>query len=485
MSNFSEQLRSIIKTGDISVYNLAKTMECDRTWLQKVLAGERKMSFESFMTMCSVLENEIGGNLLKQLYEAFCESFFGENEYGNICYIKERLLAMRRLEIYIEKVKKHGFDIEQYCEEYQLNENQKMVVSQIYDMLNIEIEKGRMESKLPTLYFNIPSEWRYLKDLILLFLEIKGLKGNVDFKYIVNSTGKKTTELAMVENFLTATEFATYGYNVLKGDVNLEAEEENIVFSYCVIIGDRVAILSTDGELIVECEKSEVCVQVIKRFADLAQQRTAFLAITDPDAYSGILLSGKIDIKDTIELGNNLCVAAFYTKEILSQIVPKEFPNRNFVIETLDMYYEKSRASNLSLCFTIESVRHFLETNQTKQEGQYYNLEFTDEIKVQLLKDIYQYYCQEDKEIHMLQTEKFQFLKDLHIFAWDQRIVCATGFLYYGEQKIDAMAFVHNPAVAKQIWNFYTYLMYSDAYLDKESSLKVLNNLVNAHIAES
>lgn len=47
------------------------------------------------------------------------------------------------------------------------------------------------------------------------------------------------------------------------------------------------------------------------------------------------------------------------------------------------------------------------------------------------------------------------------------------------------MAFVHNPAVAKQIWNFYTYLMYSDAYLDKESSLKVLNNLVNAHIAES
>lgn len=67
MSNFSEQLRSIIKKEDISVYNPAKQLDCHGTWLQKVLTGERKMSFELFVSMCNILENEVGGNILKQL----------------------------------------------------------------------------------------------------------------------------------------------------------------------------------------------------------------------------------------------------------------------------------------------------------------------------------------------------------------------------------------------------------------------------------
>lgn len=363
---------------------------------------------------------------------------------------------------------------------YHLNDNQKMLADKLYEKLRQELEQAKKEQRVPILYFNILAEWQYLKDLLIIFIAVNELKGNVDFKYIVNSVGKKNVELAMVEQYLTATEFATYGYNTFEGDIILAQEEGLLAFSYCVMIGEQVIMLSEDGMLNVECDEVELCKQMVKRFVELCGQKKSFLAVVDPNTYSGMLLSGKIDIENCIEIGNNLCVAAFYTKDILEQIVPKAYPERNFVIETVNMYYEKSRASNLSLCFTIDSIKHFLETNESKQEGQYFNLEFTDEIKIQLLKAIYQQYSTVDKDIRMLQTEHFRYLSDLHIFAWDERIIGTTGFWYVGEHKIDAMSFVHNPAVAKLIWKFDLYMRNSYLYLDKPSSLQVLNNLINA-----
>lgn len=42
-------INNIIKINNISIYSLAKTIQCDRTGLQKVISGERKINFTNLL----------------------------------------------------------------------------------------------------------------------------------------------------------------------------------------------------------------------------------------------------------------------------------------------------------------------------------------------------------------------------------------------------------------------------------------------------
>jgi len=69
MTEFSNLLNRIIKNNEeLKVYHIAKTIHCDRTWLQKVITGERKMNYETILPLCSFLKNYISDSLVSELY---------------------------------------------------------------------------------------------------------------------------------------------------------------------------------------------------------------------------------------------------------------------------------------------------------------------------------------------------------------------------------------------------------------------------------
>ena len=56
MDKFAKKLAKILKENEeVSVYGMAKETGCNRTWLQKILAGERAMSIKYIRPVCEYL----------------------------------------------------------------------------------------------------------------------------------------------------------------------------------------------------------------------------------------------------------------------------------------------------------------------------------------------------------------------------------------------------------------------------------------------
>ena len=62
--------------NNISIYEHAKNMDCNRTWLQKVISGDRNIDFENFIKLGRELLKHIDENSYLELYEIFAENYF-------------------------------------------------------------------------------------------------------------------------------------------------------------------------------------------------------------------------------------------------------------------------------------------------------------------------------------------------------------------------------------------------------------------------
>ena len=72
MDKFAKKLAKILKENEeVSVYGMAKETGCNRTWLQKILAGERAMSIKYIRPVCEYLGGYCRKGAVSELYETF------------------------------------------------------------------------------------------------------------------------------------------------------------------------------------------------------------------------------------------------------------------------------------------------------------------------------------------------------------------------------------------------------------------------------
>lgn len=483
MSEFSELLGNIIKINNISVYSLSRDIECGRTWLQKVITGERHMDFESFKKLYRRMNSYIDTIGLSKLYESFILDYYGQKEYSIIQYIKERLLETKKLKDYIVRCVQQEEDITDYINTKGIDDCEKEIIQKVYTNMIEEIDCSCKDKRSPQLYINIPSNWKYIKNMILIILNAKGVKETEKFKYLSNCRFENNLEKVQIENFLTSTEFASYGYNTYEGDTNFGFQAlSNNIFPYYIITSKIVIMISEDGKAYIENTSIKIIRKISESFEKIVAERKGFLDIVTPDIYSSVAMDKTIDeTNEFFELSNGISVTRFYTKDILQQILAGDYPNREFMIETLNMFYENSRRAVSSMYFTIPSVRHFMETDESKNEGGYFNLNFTYEIKLELLKRIYEYYKEGKGEIHMIKADKYLVADGIFIFGWAEKIICASNYIYNKGNAIDAMAVISSPWIARHMRNFNQYIMHSDVCLDHENSLRVLENLIRSY----
>lgn len=96
MRTFSEALSVIVKESDLSIYGMAKAIECDRTMLNKVISGDRKINLGMFLDIYAYLRNSIETYRLEELYELFWEEYLGNKEYEIVKYIRTKLYNMKK-----------------------------------------------------------------------------------------------------------------------------------------------------------------------------------------------------------------------------------------------------------------------------------------------------------------------------------------------------------------------------------------------------
>ena len=486
MSEFSVLLGNMLKNSGLSVYSLAKDIQCGRTWLQKIVSGERHIDLKNYLTLQNILVNHVDGSSLTYLYEGFALDYFGQKEYHIISYIKRRLLEMRELSDYINKNQGKEFQVGEYLIDYSsspIENNERIMVSNICDILLKELKQAQKCGNIPRLYVKIPSNWKHVKNMILIIMEKMKIHNNDGFKYIVSSKFEKEAELSQIENFLTAIEFASYGYNVYKSELSSDVQIMNdTIFPYYIITGSRITLITDDGKAFIESEDEELIRKISSKFEEIVSGRERFLLNINANIYNSMILDRKInEMDDFFEISNGINVSKFYTKEIMKEIMPAEFDDRELLIETLNMFYRKIRESKSSMFFNIDSIRHFMESDETQREGGFFNLNFTHEIKLNILKDILEYYKNGDGEIRMLKNNKFLTHDDIYIFGWAEKIICTTDYLYADGNQVNAMAVVNSPSIAKHMYNYSKYIMNSDNCLNKEASLVVLKNIIRAY----
>lgn len=475
-------INNIIKSNNISIYSLAKTIQCDRTGLQKVISGERKINFTNFNAMYRELQKEIDSKLLNNLYEKFMEDYYGEKKYNRMLYIKYRLYKTKKLQDYIENLG-NVFNIDEYVKKFDIRDKEEILAKKIFKMIKEEIEYANCTGNIPKLYTNIPADWENIKNLLLIIINVFKLKGNIDFKYIMNSKCNDDVITMQIENFITSSEFAAYGINTsVTGESANNINADNVIFPYYVITGREVVMISDDGNLYIEYDNEDmvklICEEVKYKISNMEE----FLTAINPDTYLSELLSGSMDkVNRVFSMGNRISIAILYTKDILKKIVPNYYPKREFIIEAFDMVYGRLREGKLVTYFTIESIRHFIMSNESKYEGQYFNLQFTHKIKMELLKKLYRYYADSEAEIYMIKSGEYLANDNMRIFGWDNIIVGAIGHLYYGDRLTDAMNFTYSPVISEYMYMYNEYIKNSNICLDKSNSLKVLKMLITSY----
>lgn len=456
-------------------------MECGRTWLQKVISGERHMDFDYFLKLYKRMKCYVDTVYLSKLYESFTIDYYGDKEYEIIHYIKERLLETKKLNDYIAKCNGNAEYINEYINQYEMNESVKEIIQKIHTNMTEEIKCSNKEKRSPQLYINIPSNWKYIKNGILIILNVEGVKNTEGFKYLSNSCFENN-EIAQINNYLTSVEFASYGYSTFESDANYGFPIRNNIFPYYIITSEKVMMISEDGMAYFENANKEILKKVSDSFESIISGKKRFLDIVSPEIFSSLIMDKIIDEKiEYFEISNRLNVARFYTKDVLRQIIENATPDRNFMIETLNMFYENSRNAVASMYFTIPSVRHFMETNDSKAEGGYFHLNFSYSIKLKILKHIYEYCKEGEGEIHMIKAEKYIASDGISIFGWVPNTICTLNYIYDQGRVLDAISVISSPEIARHMRNFNQYIMNSDICLNHDNSLRVFENLIRSY----
>jgi hypothetical protein len=137
MMAFSKLLNEIIKENDsLTIYNISKALDCDRSWLQRVVLGKRSMNYDKMIPLCSYLKHFVSNDVVNELYESFAVEYFGNRDYQNVLYIKRRLRSMEENEKYIHFLAaQKRFDIEKFLSERGSDKNVKKLLQEIFYMI--------------------------------------------------------------------------------------------------------------------------------------------------------------------------------------------------------------------------------------------------------------------------------------------------------------------------------------------------------------
>ena len=207
MGKFSERLYELVHPNkEISVYSMATAIRCNRTWLQKVVSGERSMNYDYIVQMCNYLKKYIGKQQVEELYEMFAEEYFGYREYVNLRYIEQQFKQMKdRERIVLRMVGKKQL-LREYLESDAVRESVRPALCAIADM----IERGKSHK----IYAHFHAGCKELHQLLFCLSGYKETKEKIDFRGIIangKSTGVQDEERREISGFLTACEYALYG----------------------------------------------------------------------------------------------------------------------------------------------------------------------------------------------------------------------------------------------------------------------------------
>lgn len=492
MSKFSRQLREVVDEKDIKIYSLAKKIDCDRSLLQKVISGERKLGFDKFTLLFEELKNYLEADELKRLYENFSSDYFGE-DYELIVFVKNRIKQMSEFECYINNTNFDILNISQYndCEEYineknkviekfikdfRLNDNEKNIVNKVAEIFCREFIYSIQNDVMPKLYLYIPDNLAFVKNLIIVLLKNSNLKGRIDLKFVIECISENSDK-SLMGKFLTACEFASYGYNTYFEEYETYTRK-NSILPYYIITSNNSLMISEDCEIVLLNSDYSQVSKMLERFEKIISNKEYFFESLECNEFNHWMLKNRMNIDTCEDICCNLNVFMFCTREILEEIIDKDYEEREDLINRLVEVFENVKRTHILSFSSIKSINKYSEFKKVFLENQAIGLNIDDKVYINLIDELYRYYSRNDSDFNLLLDDKYVFSEKINLTVCDKKKIFIDAFLYNKDNKKGAVAYLNSPVIAEHLVNYYEYLRNSEMCLKKNESIRFVKRIV-------
>lgn len=254
MRTFSEVLREIVNESDLSIYGMAKAVECDRSMLNKVISGDRKINLEMFLNIYGYLRGYVETYKLDELYEAFWEEHLGNKEYRIVKYIKQKFKHMKMEEKEhknLQKLKLQETEVYKYIKANDIKE--RAIIDRLYEMMCNVINNNRFVK----LYVHVPVYWKEVMNFLKFAFNISEVREHIKLVYIHTGYNKEyDSEFTQIANYLIAYEFSLNGISTYDKNNWCKLEYETELAPYYIISEIEIFFMQKN-KCIIDVDKSQ------------------------------------------------------------------------------------------------------------------------------------------------------------------------------------------------------------------------------------
>lgn len=316
---FGKMLKDYIKKQDLTIYQLAKETGIDRSFLQGVLNGTRKLPQKRFSDIVNT-------------------NYFTENQIHKLCE-----------EYFLERYGKEKIERFEYLE--------KGATGKIKEELNIEYPAEIIELKKETSFYSGKKEVLNVINSLLIKDEINHFISNFDFSNNeINRIVYNSCKKGKIKDFFHFVNFDNYSsiHNIQIIFNSLHYAEigylthshkkysVNSLMPYFIIADNYFLTFDETGENAVLIDTDVMSLFLMKKINDLKKECRPLIIITDNALeYMKIVSTITVNSLSSIMAGfdNQIC-PTFITPEIIEAIATPAVKNIPSIVQQLTSHYD-------------------------------------------------------------------------------------------------------------------------------------------------
>lgn len=476
MSKFSDSLNEIIKEYEpLNIYNIAKEIGCDRSWLQKVVSGDRKMNFEFIQPLCELLQNHLDPAEISELYEQFAEDYFGNDRYTIVQYIKRRFNEMGQREPHMNRyMDAEFFDVEDYIKTFMVPERIQDLIRKLHHMIVKELEDAEQQNRKPILYLYVPSFWRHFRVLLLIMCNRNEIYKNLDFKCAFSGNMElQNKEIAQLEDFISAYGLAVYNLNVFDIMDNKGQHVALDLLPYYAITKNQIFLISEDGGMYVEISDPKTINKMTAKYLAAVKEKSLFAGKLDESIYLNRLTSMKIGNEKSYVIGNHMCIEAFLGKDDMQEFIGNHMNYPDLALTTAIQFYQNMQTSDLNMVFSSETMFEMVPADEDDIE--------MFKKRLQTWEMLYEHYMQHpEKQIHIFDSKRYRFSERIHLNLLVEKAIVALNYEEEDKTLFEKnMAVLMLPKVVECFKDFFDYFTNSNICMNREHTLRMMKMCID------
>lgn len=469
-------LDNIISESGYSKTQFAKNLDISKSFLLRVISGEKKMSEAMFETIVS--SAMLSSEHKKALRESYYSEVFGKDDFDLMSLFIDSIQGFeknfkKRESVYIREDAINEFFIDRKAP-YVIGSREEF-----YEMVSYFVNK-MLEQESPIFYSNYSFKQKKLDTILYTLFAERNVKKKIEFYHTVDFQQKLTdyeikalfSTIKWAHTFLNTysrTSSCTYLFSGL--------------FPYFIITGECVIIFSADCKNAIVFTDVSTVKYYQNNFKKLLAEYSPLIKFYRDE--TELLQDSKTitQYKFKYSLDGYMCLGPALDYEILDS-VSKDLPNREFLIQAVLQHYGMfTYLSGYKTFHTLGALKQFSKDGRLKFISQYYINNFDKKMRVKLIENLLKLFDDENFEFYLLDESKFPFPKYLNFDIFDD-VYLFSGLLQDKDGVPDPdlpYEFFLERDIGKYhniFDNLYTYIINSGFVYDEPFTKRMLKDMI-------